>query len=58
MQENLPTARRNVAEKYKIPIQSRPEMQFDLETGSALSGVYEIDRSPSLLSSPLGLWLA
>jgi hypothetical protein len=33
-------------------------MQFDLETGSALSGVYEIERSPSLLSSPLGMWLA
>lgn len=29
-------------------------MQFDVETGSLLSGVYEVEQSPSILESPLG----
>jgi hypothetical protein len=32
-------------------------MQFDVDTGSLLSGIYEPERSPSLLQSPLGLLL-
>jgi hypothetical protein len=33
-------------------------MQFDKDTGSLLSGIYEPERSPSLLQGPLGLLLA
>jgi hypothetical protein len=33
-------------------------MQFDVDTGSILSGAYEAETNPSLLLSPLGQLMA
>ncbi|KAE9375744.1 hypothetical protein N431DRAFT_334045 [Stipitochalara longipes BDJ] len=46
---------RSFAEKCRIPPKPQPQMQFDVDTGSVLSGAYEADTDPSLLSTPLGL---
>jgi hypothetical protein len=54
-QAKLPTTRRNPAEAETVPPKFKHELQFDLETGSLLSGIYEPERSPVLLQSPLGL---
>ena len=53
VQEKLP--RRSSSKKQRIPPRPDPELQFDVETGSLLSGIYEPERSPSLLESPIGL---
>ncbi|KAG4431189.1 hypothetical protein IFR05_013334 [Cadophora sp. M221] len=35
--------------------QSRPDLQYDVETGSVLSGLYETDPDPRVLRSPQGV---
>jgi hypothetical protein len=39
-----------------MPPKIKKQMQFDMETGSVLSGIYDAEERPSLLSCPLGLW--
>jgi hypothetical protein len=41
--------------RVKTP-KCRVEPQFDVETGSVLSGVYDADSNPSLLDCPQGWW--
>jgi hypothetical protein len=48
-QETLSLTRRRVGVENRIPHKLKPEIRFDLETSSVISGAYELERSLYLL---------